>query len=148
MWLAIFFRRPADVLLALVPAAAGLLAMTAAAAWFGWTLNVINLIAVPLVVGIGVDDGIFVVAIARRCRRAGLGREVLMGQLAASTHAVVMTTLTTGLAFGSLAFTSVPAVRSLGLFTAAGVGAALAATLLILVPLLVGKPGGSAAAVN
>lgn len=136
MWLLIFFRRPGDLLLALVPSAAGLLALVTCAELFDWTLNAINLIALPLVVGIGVDDGIFLVAIARRCRKWGESRRTLVDQLAASAHAVTMTSLTTGLAFGSLAFTSVPAIRSLGWFTAVGVGAAWAASLLLLLPTL------------
>lgn len=137
VWLLIFFRRPGDLLLALVPSAAGLLALVTCAELFGWTLNAINLIALPLVVGIGVDDGIFLVAIARRCRKFGETRRALVDQLAASAHAVTMTSLTTGLAFGSLAFTSVPAIRSLGWFTAMGVGAAWAASLLLLLPVLI-----------
>lgn len=137
VWLLIFFRRPGDLLLALVPSAAGLLALVTCAELFGWTLNAINLIALPLVVGIGVDDGIFLVAIARRCRKLDETRRTLVDQLAASAHAITMTSLTTGLAFGSLAFTSVPAIRSLGWFTAMGVGAAWAASLLLLLPVLI-----------
>ncbi len=135
-WLLIFFRRPGDLVLALLPSAAGLLALVTCAEVLGWTLNAINLIALPLVVGIGVDDGIFLVAIARRCRKLGETRRSLVDQLAASAHAVTMTSLTTGLAFGSLAFTSVPAIRSLGWFTAVGVGAAWAAALMLLLPVL------------
>lgn len=137
VWLVLFFRRPADVALALLPAVAGLLALVTCAELLGWTLNAINLIALPLIVGIGVDDGIFLVAIARRCQKENTPRGQFVDQLAASGHAIVMTSLTTGLAFGSLAFTSVPAIRSLGWFTAVGVGAALAAALGVLVPALV-----------
>ncbi|MEM1109385.1 MAG: MMPL family transporter [Planctomycetota bacterium] len=137
VWLLIFFRRPGDLLLALVPSAAGLLAMMTGAELFGWTLNAINLIAMPLVVGIGVDDGIFLVAIARRCRRRGETRRTLIDHLAASAHAITMTSVTTGLAFGSLVLTSVPAIRSLGWFTAVGVGAAWLASLALLLPALI-----------
>ncbi len=139
VWLFFFFRRPQLVLLALLPAAVGILALLAVAHWMGWTLNVINLIALPLIVGIGVDDGIFLTAIYRQARRENFTRDQLIEQIAASTHAIFMTTLTTGLAFGSLFFTSVPAVQSLGLFTAVGVGAALLVSVLGLVPLLVGR---------
>ncbi|MBB6430170.1 MMPL family transporter [Algisphaera agarilytica] len=136
-WLLIFFRRPGDLVLALVPSFAGVLALVTCAEVFGLTLNAINLIAMPLVVGIGVDDGIFLVAIARRCRKLGENRRVLIDHLAASAHAITMTSVTTGLAFGSLAFTSVPAIRSLGWFTAMGVGAAWAASVLTLLPVLI-----------
>ncbi|MEM6458175.1 MAG: MMPL family transporter [Planctomycetota bacterium] len=137
VWLAVFFRRPSDLLLALLPAGAGLLGLVAGAAAFGWSLNAINLIALPLVVGIGVDDGVMLTALARHARRRGLDRQTLTEHLAASAHAVTMTSLTTGLAFGSLAFTSVPAIRTLGGFTAVGVGAAWLASLILLLPALV-----------
>ena len=139
LWLIVFFRRPSDVILALLPAAFGLFALLAFAEWRGWTLNVINLISLPLILGIGVDDGIFLTAIYRRCRRRQLSRAQLVEQVAASAHAVIMTTLTTGLAFGSLALTSVPAVQSLGAFTAVGVTAALLISLFGLVPLMLGR---------
>jgi predicted RND superfamily exporter protein len=139
IWLTIFFRKPKDVLLALSPAVFALVSMLAFAEWAGWTLNVINLVALPLIVGIGVDDGIFLTAIYRRGRTLGLSRAQVLEQVAASAHAIVMTTLTTGLAFGSLVFTSVPAVQSLGMFTAVGVTAALFISLFGLVPLLLGR---------
>ncbi|MEM7626674.1 MAG: MMPL family transporter [Planctomycetota bacterium] len=137
VWLLVFFRRPGDVVLALLPAATGVLALLVCGVVFGWTLNAINLIALPMIVGIGVDDGIFITAIHRRCRRLGLDRATLINHLAASAHAVVMTSLTTGLAFGALSFTSVPAIRSLGQFTAVGVAAAMLASLFGLIPWLI-----------
>lgn len=137
VWLLIFFRRPGDVVLALLPAGIGVLALLVCAVLFGWTLNAINLIALPMIVGIGVDDGIFITAIHRRCRKLGLDRATLIDQLTASAHAVVMTSLTTGLAFGALTFTSVPAIRSLGQFTAVGVAAAMSASLFGLIPWLI-----------
>ncbi len=139
LWLILFFRRPIDVVYALMPAAFGMLLLLACAAWFGWTLNAINLIALPLIVGIGVDDGIFLTAVTKRDRKTHAARRDIVEHLAASTHAVTMTSLTTGLAFGSLAFTSVPAVQSLGIFTAVGVGGAWLAAVAGLVPLLASR---------
>lgn len=137
LWLLIFFRRPGDVALALAPAIVGLIVLMAAMCLLNLTLNTVNLIALPLIVGIGVDDGIFLAAIHRRCRKIDMTPELFVGQLAASTHAVTMTSLTTGLAFGSLAFTSVPAIKSLGVLTAVGVGSAWLVSLLGLVPTLI-----------
>ena len=139
LWLVLFFRRPIDVVYALMPAAFGLLLLLACAAWQDWTLNAINLIALPLIVGIGVDDGIFLTSVTRGDRRTHASRSVIVEHLAASTHAVTMTSLTTGLAFGSLAFTSVPAVQTLGIFTAVGVGGAWVAAVAGLVPLLASR---------
>ena len=136
-WLMLFFRNLGCVALALLPAAAGLVVLLAVMSAGGLSLNAINLIALPLVLGIGVDDGIFLTAIYRKASRGHLDGRGFVEQLAASGHAVTMTSLTTVLAFGSLAFTSVPAIRALGVFTAVGVGAAWAAALVALLPLLV-----------
>lgn len=137
LWLLIFFRRPGDVLLALSPAAGGLTLMLAVVWLTGGSFNLINLIAVPLLVGIGVDDGIFLTALYRRARRVGESAALLRDDLAASAHAIGMTSATTALAFGSLYFTHVPAIKSLGLMVGVGVGGALLVSVCGLVPLLV-----------
>jgi len=48
----------------------------------------------------------------------------------------MMTTLTTLLGFGTLAFTSTPAIRSLGLLVAIGMTACLSGAFLLLAPIL------------
>jgi len=130
IWLGIVFRHPRDVLLALLPTAFGCVFVLAVMCLAGVRLNMINLIALPLLAGLGVDDGIFLVSGFRR-RLAGAH-----GDLLASAHAVTMTSLTTGLAFGSLAITSVPAIRSLGILLAVGIAACWLATVFLLAPLL------------
>ena len=137
LWLIVFFRRPLDVLLALSPAAGGLTLMLAVVWLTGGSFNLINLIAVPLLVGIGVDDGIFLTALYRQARRAGESGTRLREDLAASAHAIGMTSVTTALAFGSLYFTHVPAIKSLGLMVGVGVGGALLVSVCGLVPGLV-----------
>ena len=136
LWLLLTFRRPADVALALLPACAALVLMFTVMAAFDLSFNGLNLITVPLIVGIGVDDGIFLTHVHRRARKGHLTHAQFIEQLAASAHAVTMTSLTTGLAFGSLAFTRVPAIQSLGWLTAIGVFAALFTTLFALMPLM------------
>jgi len=137
VWLLVFFRRPGDVLLALSPAAGGLTLMLAVVWLAGGSFNLINLIAVPLLVGIGVDDGIFLTALYRRARRTEESAARLREDLAASAHAIAMTSATTALAFGSLYFTHVPAIKSLGLMVGAGVAGAFFVSVCGLVPLLV-----------
>lgn len=60
----------------------------------------------------------------------------MVTRLSAGCHAVVMTSLTTMLTFGTLAFTSTPAIQSLGVLMAMGVWAALIGAIWILAPLL------------
>ena len=135
--LVVFFRHPLSVVLALSPAAGGLTLMLAVIWISGGSFNLINLMAVPLLVGIGVDEGIFLTALYRNARRAQDTALRLREDLAASAHAIGMTSLTTALAFGSLYFTHVPAIKSLGLMVAAGVAGAFFVSVCGLVPGLV-----------
>ncbi len=137
VWLAVFFRNPWEVIAALCPAAAGLLVLVAAISVGGIELHAVNLIALPLTLGLGVDDGIFLVAAARRVRRAKQTVADLRRELGVTSHAIMMTSITTLLAFGSLSFTNTPAVQSLGVLSAVGVATCLGASLFGLVPALV-----------
>jgi predicted RND superfamily exporter protein len=87
-------------------------------------------------VGIGVDYGIFMAGLARICRREGLGTKPLLDRMAASGHAVLMTSGTTVIGFGTLVTSSTPAIQSLGRLVAIGVSGSVVGTLFLLVPLL------------
>lgn len=134
-YLMIHFRSARPALLALIPTLFSLVCLLALMRVTGHKLNMINLVAVPILIGIDVDYGIFLVSIARR----PVPGETLPGaiaRLAPSCHAIVMCAATTALGFGSLAFTSVPAIRSLGFAVGVGVAACVVATFLLLVPVL------------
>ena len=134
VFLLIVFRSFRDAGLALLPVAFAVTCLPAIMMLTGDRFNMINLVGLPLLIGIAVDDGIMLVSIARRCR---LSREAAEEQLSASSHAVIVTSLTTVLAFGTLMFTNTPAIQSLGRLTALGMVAALLASLFLLVPILV-----------
>jgi hypothetical protein len=135
-------RRPGAVLLILMPTAFGLCWLLAAMHLTGERFNTLNIIGVPLLLGIGVDDGIFLVGIAARHRRRGGSRADLARDLRTSCRAVIMTSATTMLAFGSLVFSSTPAIGSLGRLTAIGVGSCLLASLFLLAPILLWRHRG------
>ncbi|MEM9020944.1 MAG: MMPL family transporter [Planctomycetota bacterium] len=137
LWLLVCFRSPRDTLVALIPVAGGVLVLFAVMKISGTGLNLINLIALPLLAGLGVDDGVFLVSAARAARQRGKDRSGLMSDLASSAQAITLTSATTALAFGSLLLTGVPAIRSLGLVVAVGILACLALSLFALAPLLV-----------
>ena len=101
-------------------------------------LNMVNLVAAPLLIGINVDYGIFLVSLARSAEQRGATRDELLAEIGTSCHAVLVCALTTFLGFGSLIFMAIPAVRSLGVAVSAGVIASLAATVMFLAPVLVG----------
>ena len=80
-----------------------------------------NLLALPLILGLGIDDGLHMVLRARE-----------EGALALHTtgRSIWRTTLTTILGFGSLVFARSPAIASLGALAAIGALACFLATLI------------------
>jgi predicted RND superfamily exporter protein len=132
-WLLIVFRRPMDVLLALVPllfaGVTTVLFMVAANQRF----NPINSVAIPLLDGIAVDAGVFLVSVAR----THASREELRKALRATTHAVLLAVSTTVTGFGALCFTHTPAIRSLGMVAAVGITASMLGALFVLMPILI-----------
>ena len=134
IWLMLVFRRPVDVILALIPLAfaggATVLFMIATRQNF----NPINSVAIPLLDGIAVDAGVFLVAAARA---HGRSRENLVRHLRLTTHAVILAAATTLTAFLAFYPSHTPAVRSLGLVASVGITASFAAVLLLLMPILI-----------
>lgn len=141
LWLAVAFRSLRDMVVAMLPVTFGLLSVLAVTHLAEVRFNLVNLMALPMLVGIGVDNGIFLVGIARAHRKGGASADDVFPALAASGHAVLMANLTTILSFGSLMWTRTPAIASFGLLFAVGMGACLIAAVLILPPLLVGGGG-------
>src|SRR5204863_3489592 len=130
----VHFRSIAATLLAMVPLVFSLACLVALMRLTGQKLNMMNLVAIPLLIGIDVDYGIYLVSLARRSMREGTD---LTAGIASTCHAVCVAALTAALGFGSLAFTSVPAIRSLGWAVGIGVAACLFATLMLLAPILI-----------
>ena len=92
----------------------------------GRRLDLFSLAVVPVLVGIGVDDGLHVLHLARQ-RGADLQRAAQE-----AGRGVVLTNATTCAGFASLAVSQVPGLRNGGLLICAGNLLCLAATLLVL----------------
>lgn len=122
------------VLLALAPLTGGMVAALGLMGWLGQALNPANLIALPLILGVGVDNGVHVLHdwLHRedQSRRYRLHAGTLQGILLAG--------LTTVLGFGTLAFSGHQGLHSLGLLLATGVGACMLSALALLPALLRG----------
>jgi predicted RND superfamily exporter protein len=146
IYLAVHFRNLVDALLSLLPGIFGMLVAAAVLRLAGQKLNMINLVAVPLLIGIDVDYGIFLVTLSRFRRVREQNADELIRRLSPATHAVIVCAAATLLGYISLIWTSVPAERSLGIAAAVGIGACLAGVLLLLVPIffsLIRKTEGS-----
>jgi preprotein translocase subunit SecF len=132
VYLLVHFRSLTTALLAVLPTLCSLACLLTIAKLAGAKMNLANIVSIPLLIGIDVDYGIFLVSVARRTRN----RAELLDRVAASSQAVVLCASATLLGFGALAFTSVPAIRSLGWAVAIGVTTCAGASLFFLLPLL------------
>jgi predicted exporter len=137
LYLVAQFRNVTDCLLATLPAIFGLICLLAFMRLAGMKLNMINLIAFPLLVGIDVDYGIFLSAALRRREMTGLDPEQLLQRFHPAASAVLLCAAATTLGFGSLVFTSIPAVQSLGIAVMVGVASCVIGTFFLAVPIMV-----------
>ena len=140
MWLAslgivivltLYYRNLKLIALSTLPLVAGLGILTGIMAIFHLDFNFFNLIVLPMVVGIGIDDGVHLTNTFRQCRKAELLR--CMSQTA---RAVVLTSLTTLVGFGSITLSHYPGLKSMGYVAIIGISACLLASIVVLPPIL------------
>jgi len=117
------------VMLALVPVTLGILQLFGILGLVGIPLNPANMIVLPLILGIGIDDGVHVIHDYRR----QTGRFRLTGSTAT---AIFMTSLTTMIGFGSLMIANHRGLYSLGRVLTIGVASCLITSLVTLPALL------------
>ncbi len=94
---------------------------------FGISLNFANVIVAPMVIGIGIDDNIHIYHRYREEDGGGIVAAVNF-----SGRAVIMTTITTMLGFGSLMFASYGGLSSIGFVSVVGVFFCLLAAIFVL----------------
>ncbi len=134
LWL--LLRDVKDALLVLTPIMLGALTTAGVAVLVGIPFNFANIIALPLLLGVGVDNGVHMVHRARTEPAAHGG-----GALPTSTsRAVLFSGLTTLASFGNLAFSPHLGMASMGQLLAIGMALTLAATLILLPALLRLRP--------
>ena len=123
------FRNWRATALALLPVLVGMAWMFGAMAKLGIQLNPANIMVLPLLVGIGVAYGIYIVQRYREDRCAEFCCK-------STGRAVGVNALVTIIAFGSLILGAHRGIRSLGLLMTLGVAACAAAALVLLPALL------------
>jgi hopanoid biosynthesis associated RND transporter like protein HpnN len=127
----IVLRRFGDVLLTLVPLLLAGVVTLEVCVLIGMPLNFANIIALPLLLGIGVAFKIYYI-MAWRAGRTNLLQSSL-------TRAIIFSALTTATAFGSLWLSSHPGTSSMGKLLALSLVCTLAAAVLFQ-PALMGPP--------
>ena len=114
-------------LLAMMPLLVGGLWGVGLCTWLGVRLDFFNMIIIPALIGIGVDDGVHFVM-----RYVELGRGSLPVVLRQVGGAIVMTSVTSMIGFGGLAITHYAGLKSIGHLAIVGILSTLLATLLLL----------------
>ena len=130
--LLVTFRSIRDALLAALPLVIGAIWMMGGMRLLGIDFNLANLVGVPLIIGVGIDNGVHIM---RRVRLEGeLGMDVVSRH---TGRAILIASLTTMIGFGSLGLASHRGMASLGIVLLIGVAACLATSTLILPNLLI-----------
>lgn len=110
-------------LISLLPTAVGLSLVFTLMGALGIGLNLFGVISLPLIIGIGVDYGIFIAM-------NGAGEDQR-----ATLRSVMVAGLTTVVGFGALALARHPALHSIGLVVLIGISGAVLAACLLVAPL-------------
>jgi hypothetical protein len=125
------FRSPRHTLIALTPLAMGVILTLGILGLIGVPLNPANMIAFPLILGVGVDNGVHVLhdyLLRRGERRATISYAIGRG--------VLVKALTTMIGFGTLMISTERGLVGLGFILSLGVGFSMVTALLFLPALL------------
>ena len=129
--LSLVLRRAVDVALVMTPLLLSALLTVVVCVVLPLPLNFANVIALPLLLGVGVSFNIYFVMNWRAGATRFLGT--------ATARAIVFSALTTGTAFGTLALSRHPGTSSMGRLLLVSLGCTLIANLLF-VPTLLNRP--------
>lgn len=113
-------------LLMLVPLLAGVMWTAGAMGWLGMGVSVMSAAVFPLVLGLGIDDGVHVILYRR------LHSSNLLSLYRDTGAALVATTVTTVIAFGAFAFSATRGLVQFGIQAAIGLTVCLAVSLVVL----------------
>jgi predicted RND superfamily exporter protein len=116
----LFFRDLKMILLALIPVVSGMLFMVGVMGALGIAFNLFNVVAAILIIGLGIDYGIFMVS--KLSKTSSQGTE----------QAVFVSGLTTLAGFGALVLARHPALHSIGITVLLGIVAAVPSALFVI----------------
>ncbi|MBN1899853.1 MMPL family transporter [Candidatus Sumerlaeota bacterium] len=120
---------------AVLPVVCGSIWMLGTVHILGIDLNFLNVVVIPMIIGVGVDNGIHLM---QRYYENGENpkSQDLKNSVVMTGRALVMTSLTTIIGFGSLAFADFQGIREMGLLSIFGISYTLFASVVFLPALL------------
>jgi predicted RND superfamily exporter protein len=125
------FRNIRITLITMIPLIFGAVWMVGLLKILGLQLTFVNVMGIPMIVGIGIDDGVHFM---HRYRIEGKGQ--IRTVVSSTGKAILITSLTTMAGFGSLLIAKYRGLGSLGILLVLGVAACFITTILVLPPLL------------
>ncbi|MGR3318816.1 MAG: MMPL family transporter [Candidatus Anammoxibacter sp.] len=133
IFICLSFKSFRYTLLAIVPLTVGAIWTLAIMGIFNLQFNLANLIILPLIIGIGVDNGIHIV---HRFKDDIVNGNAVSPVYKSTGKAIILSSLTTTIGFGSLMVASHRGIHSIGVLLTIGVLCCLAASLTILPAIL------------
>ncbi|MFC2081388.1 RND family transporter [Bacteroidota bacterium] len=121
------FRKVSTALITMIPLIFGAVWMVGLLKTIGQQLTLLNVMAIPMIIGIGIDFGVHFM---HRYRHEGPGK--IKTVMASTGKAIMITSLTTMAGFGSLLLAKYRGLGSMGLLLVLGVGACFITTIWIL----------------
>lgn len=125
--LLIDFRSIKISLFALFPLCIALVWMVGIMGLTGFKFSIVNVMGLPLILGIGIDDGVHIIH-----RYLVEGRDKLPYAISSIGKAITLTTITTMLGFGSLIPSAYRGYASLGILVTLGIGLCFFTSIFIL----------------
>lgn len=129
--LLIDFRKIGVVLITMIPLIFGAVWMVGLLKTIGKELTLLNVMGIPMIIGIGIDFGVHFI---HRYRHEGKGQ--IRTVVASTGKAIMITSMTTMIGFGTLLLAKYRGMGSLGLLLVLGVGACFVTTVWLLPALL------------
>lgn len=148
LYIVVHFRRPAAVVLLILPLVLGLVWLLGVTALLFGVLNILTAFVGAILLGLGIDHGIHLLGRYQFERSTGLDPEAAVARAFANTgRGVVVAGLTTAVGFSGLAVSEFRAFHEFGVIAALGVAFVVVAYLTVLPALLalLGRLGGSLA---
>ena len=123
----VLFNRSLILLaLSILPLVVGLATLSGIMVIFHLDFNFLNLIVLPMIIGIGIDDGVHLVNTFSQTKST-----TLLEGVSQTGRAVILTSLTTLVGFGSIALSHYPGLRSMGYVACIGISTCLFASIIV-----------------
>ena len=131
------FRRLNDTLLVMLPVALGWIWMVGAMGVLGLDFNVANIVALPLLLGLGVPAAVHMVHRCRQSEREHGGVAEVQDLMRGTGSAVMVASVTTMVGFAGLMVADYGGMKSFGLVMLIGMFTCLIASVVVLSALLI-----------